>query len=142
MGKKYFTSGSESEPEGLLIHESLYNNGEMIIGPSYLYKKKEITRDEYEEYKRRFNDPSQKRGLAGGLINEVGIEKLNKMTNEVKERDLARRIEENETSIALVVKKIKKLLQLEIIEQEDIDTEIGLNNMTEFKDEIKRRLEQ
>lgn len=107
-----------------------------------MYKEKEVSKDEYIRLLRMLNDPNVPKGLAGGIVNEKGLEKAHKMWNEIEEGNKREMLEKSEPRIALCVKKIKKQLELGIISTEDIDAEIALNNVTEFKDEIKRRLEQ
>lgn len=142
MYYRYFTSGSESEKEGLTTSKfSYYEDGQLAVGVSNLkslYKGKEITEEEYNKIKDRMNDPNTKFGFANGIINDEGLEKCKKYVKEMKERIL----ELNEPKILLSVKKIKKQIELGIIEQSDLDTEIEQQGMTEFKDEIKKRLEQ
>lgn len=143
MSIKYFSSGSESEAEGLTVHKELVDDdtGESIIKFVGMYKEKEITEEQYNAYLARFNDPSSLKGMIG-LVNETGYRKAQEMRAKMDADNLALRIQENEAQIALSVKKIRKLLQLEIIEQSDVDVEIEQQGMSQFKDEIKRRLEQ
>lgn len=144
MIEKYFTAGSMSEPEGLTLHTAFVDEttGKPILQYTHMYKEKEVSRDEYIRLLNMLKDPSVPKGLAGGIVNEKGLEKARKMWNEIEEGNKREMLEKAEPRIALAVKKIKKQLELGIISSEDIDSEIGLNNMTEFKDEIKKRLEQ
>lgn len=140
MVTKYYSCGSESEKEGLTLATATFDDdGNLVAGFSKLYKQKEITKDQYDEYQRRLNDPNEPKGIpARGLLNEQGVAALKAWEEEQKRAWIAI----NEEKIALSVKKIKKLLALEIIEQSDVDTEIEQQGMSEFKDEIKKRLEQ
>ena len=144
MIEKYFTAGSMSESEGLTLHTAFVDEttGKPILEYTHMYKEKEVSRDEYIRLLNMLKDPNVPKGLAGGIVNEKGLEKAHKMWNEIEEGNKREMLEKAEPRIALAVKKIKKQLELGIISSEDIDAEIGLNNMTEFKDEIKKRLEQ
>ena len=137
---KYFSIGSMSEKEGLTFVRNIYDEeGNLLTGrpENQMYKGKEISESQYYEYV-KIRNGSDVLGTAGGIINEVGKKALEDHWIEQQEKWK----EVNESRIALVVKKIKKQLELGIISSEDIDTEIMLNNMTEFADEIKKRLEQ
>ena len=140
MITKYYSCGSESEKEGLTLATATFDDdGNLVAGFTKLYKQKEITKEQYDEYQRRLNDPNEPKGIpARGLLNEQGVAALKAWEEEQKQAWIAI----NEEKIALSVKKIKKLLALEIIEQSDVDTEIEQQGMSEFKDEIKRRLNQ
>lgn len=140
MITKYYTCGSESEKEGLTLATAVFDDdGNLIAGFTKLYKQKEITEEQYNAYKARLDDPNEPKGVpARGLLNEQGIAALKAWEEEQKQAWIAA----NEEKIALSVKKIKKLLALEIIEQGDVDTEIEQQGMREFKDEIKKCLEQ
>lgn len=140
MITKYYSCGSESEKEGLTLATATFDDdGNLIAGFSKLYKQKEITKKEYDAYQARLDDPAQPKGVpARGLLNAEGVAALKAWEEKMKQAQIAK----NEEKIALSVKKIKKLLQLEVIEQGDVDTEIKQQGMTEFKDEIKRRLNQ
>ena len=144
MVEKYFTAGSMSEPEGLTLHTAFVdeNNGKYILQYTNMYKEKEISKEEYMELLKKLKDPTVPKGLAGGLVNEVGLAKAHKMWNEIEEGNKREMLEKAESQIALLVRKIKKQLELGIITTDDIDTEIELNKMSEFKDEIKKRLNQ
>lgn len=143
---KYYTCGSESEPEGLTLAVNHYDDsGNFIAGTENiksLYKVKEITKEEYDAYIERFKREEEFGFPASGLLNEKGKAALKKALEEERITLNNMKIARNEPKIALSVKKIKKLLQLEIIEQADVDTEIEQQGMTDFKDEIKRRLNQ
>ena len=142
MYYRYFTSGSESEKEGLTtVKFSYYDDGQLAVGVENLksiYKGKEISEEEYNEIQRKLNDPTTKVGFANGILNDEGAEKYRNWIAKMRGRIL----EMQEPKIALSVKKIKKMLELGIISPEDVDTEIAQQGMNEFKDEIKRRLEQ
>lgn len=142
MYYRYFTSGSEDEKEGLTtVKFSYYNDGQLAVGVENIksiYKGKEISKEEYDSIQERISNPDTRLGIANGILSDVGFEKYKKYLDKLKrEAD-----EENKKKIALSVKKIKKLLQLEIIEQGDVDMEIEQQGMTMFKDEIKKRLEE
>lgn len=143
MYYKYFTCGSESEMEGLTLAKfCYYDDGTLAIGSpngvKSLYKGKEITEEEYEELSNKLESGNYKKGFAGGLVNEEGLRKIAERFAKEKEdyKVLC------EPKIALSVKKIRKLLELGIIEQSDIDIEIEQQNMSDFSDEIKKRLNQ
>lgn len=141
---KYFTCGSMSEKEGLTLGRNCYyDDGSFGAGlrnwQGILYKPKEITREEYDNYVRMSVDPSVKKGTVG-IVNDEGYEKYLRYIKNKEEKHKQYLLDKNEPKISLVVKKIKKLLALEIIEESDVDVEISLNNMSEFGDEIKRRL--
>lgn len=144
MEYKYFTCGSMDEKEGLTVAKVGFDEkGEFAAGYPLkaLYKKKEITKEQYEEYLRRLEDPDEPKGSpAGGLLSEKGVAALAKWREEEQKINRPYLIQQNEQKIAFVTKKIKKLLQLGVLEESDVDDEIFVNNMVEFKDEIKRRL--
>lgn len=141
MYYKYFTCGSMSEKEGLTTAKfSYYDDGSLAVGvpnpKKLLYKLREITQEEYDNIERQMKDVSVKKGFAG-IVNEEGWEKYKSWA----ESELNKISEKNESKISLVVRKIKKQLELGIITVDDIDVEIELNNMKEFKNEIKARLQ-
>lgn len=143
MQYRYFTCGSRSEKEGLTsVKFSYYDDGELAVGVENpfdsLYKLKEITEEEYNNIQKEINDPNSKIGFAGGLVDDTGWKKYRDWLKRTGEK----RVLENEPKIALTVKKIKKQLDLGIIEQADIDTEIELNGMKEFAEIIKERVAQ
>lgn len=140
MITKYYSCGSESEKEGLTLATATFDEeGNLVAGFTKLYKQKEITKEQYDDYQRRLDNPNEPKGVpARGLLNEQGVAALKAWEEEMRLESIRR----YESKIALSVKKIKKLLALEIIEQSDVDTEIEQQGMTEFKDEIKRRLNQ
>ena len=139
---RYYKQGLPSLKEGMTFTRNVVDKeGNLISGlpnpEKVLFKCEEITKEEWEEYQKQIADPSVPKGLAGGILNEKGIEDLKKYIEERK-KELEG---EQESKIALVVRKIKKQLELGIIEQDDIDMEIEQQNMSRFKDEIKKRLE-
>lgn len=140
MITKYFKEGLKSLKEGMTVFTCIYDDdGNLLSGipePFRRFKVEEITEEQYNEIKRQIDDPSVEKGLADGLINEKGKADMVKFFQEQKDgwREL------NEPRIQFVIKKIKKQLELGIIEQDDIDTEIELNNLKEFTEEIKKRL--
>lgn len=75
MGIKYYSFGSESEKEGLTIGANYEEEASGIfIGTPKdkpWYKQKEITKEEYDAYAARMNDPNEPRGFYG-LVNEKG----------------------------------------------------------------------
>lgn len=141
---KYFTCGSMDEKEGLTVAKSGFDErGNFLAGypPESLYKRKEISEEEYNALLKRLEDPDEPKGSpAGGLLSEKGVAALKAWREKEKQLNASFLLAKNEPKIALTVKKIKKQLALGIIEEDDIDTEIELNNMVEFGDEIKRRL--
>lgn len=141
---KYFTCGSMDEKEGLTVAKSGFDErGNFVAGydPKSLYKCKEISKEEYDSLLKRLEDPDEPKGSpAGGLLSEKGLAALKKWGEERDRIVNNYLIEQHESQIAFIVRKIKKQLTLGIIEEDDIDTEIKLNNMSEFRDEIKRRL--
>lgn len=141
MKTKYFSIGSMSEKEGMTFIINIYDDesGDLLTGKpeNQMYKKKEITKEEFDEYTALLKNSSV-RGLAGGLLNEEGRKALKEHWKNQYEEWL----KNNESKIALTVKKIKKQLDLGIIEQTNIDTEIELNGMKEFAEIIKERVAQ
>ena len=142
MITKYYSCGSESEKEGLTLATATFDDdGNLIAGFSKLYKQKEITKEEYDAYQARLDDPTQPKGVpAHGLLNAEGVAALKAWEEQEKQRVYQKEIQQNESKIALTVRKIKKQLELGIITSDDLDTEIELSGMKEFADEIKRRL--
>lgn len=142
MYYRYFSCGSESEKEGLTFFKfSYYDNGMLAAGiedTKSMYKGKEISKEEYDRLTDLLKDPETKKGFAGGIVNEEGFKKYKNWV----EKEVQKIQQRNEEKISFVVRKIKKQLELGIIIDEDIDTEIELNNMSQFRDEIKKRLEQ
>lgn len=140
MYYRYFTSGSEDEKEGLTtVKFSYYDDGQLAVGVENLksiYKGREISQEEYDNIQEMIFHPDTKLGIANGILSDIGFEKYNKYLEKLK----GEMEEKNEMKIAHSVKKIKKLLALEIIDQEDVDTEIEQQGMIRFADEIKRRL--
>ena len=143
---RYFTSGSMSEAEGLTFFVNQYDeNGNFVGGvenwEKNIYKPKEITEEEYLQYMEMMKNPKTIFGLVG-IVNEEGQKKMIERIGEFKQSSYDFMLSVKEPQIALTVKKIKKQLELGIITTDDIDTEIELNNMKQFTDEIKKRLEQ
>lgn len=138
---KFYSVGLMSLKEGMTFVINTYDEDGTLIGGTpnpekSLFKCKEITKEQYDAYMQMLKNPNTPLGLAGGILNEEGKRDLENYIGVSEER----RIQSYEPKIVLSVKKIKKLLALEIIEEGDIDTEIEQQGMKEFADEIKRRL--
>lgn len=140
---RYFSQGLMSLKEGMTLMTNTYDDdGELIAGvpepEKMLFKCKEITKEEYDNYMRMFADPSVPKGFTGGILNEKGKEAYDKFLTDMA----TRRAEEKEKRINYVVKKISKLLALGVIEESDIEEEIKVNNALDIAEEIKRRLQE
>lgn len=136
----YYKTGDESSARGLVAGIFTYEN-EIKKFPSYLV---EISEEEYNSILARMNNPNELHGIEG-VVNQEGYVKYQEILREEEEksREARERIERAiEEKIALSVKKIRKLLALEIIDPEDIDTEIEQQNMSQYRDEIRKRLGQ
>lgn len=131
--KAYFKFGDESSSFGMYVSEGFLDRSSPNF-PDW----DEISEEEYNKIKNRMNDPNELRG-SNGVVNKEGYEKYQAKLQREKEK-WERFKEEEEKQINLSVKKIRKMLTLGIIEEEDIDTEIEQQNMFGFRDEIKRRL--
>lgn len=145
--KKFYSVGTQSSKEGMTFVTSVFDeNNNFITGyanpEKTLFKCREITQEEYDGYMRMLDDPSVPKGLAGGILNSNGLEDLKKFSAEKYQHAWEKKLKQNESKIDLTVRKIKKQLELGIITSEDVDVEIELNNMKDFTNTIKKRLNQ
>lgn len=139
---KYYSMGSMSLKEGLTLGYNTYaDDGHLIAGVENLEQRfmyEEITEEEFLKYKEMLSDPNVPKGMAGGILNEEGVEKYRKHQQSINQKIK----EKQEKRISLVVKKIKKQLELGIIDEEDVDEEIKINDAVDFADEIKKGIQE
>lgn len=145
--KKFYSVGTQSSKEGMTFVTSVFDeNNNFVSGHANpektLFKCKEITQEEYNNYMKMLDDPSVPKGLAGGILNSKGLEDLKKFSAEKYKHAWEKKLKQNESKIDLTVRKIKRQLELGIITSEDVDVEIELNNMKDFTNTIKKRLNQ
>ena len=121
---RYFSLGSESEPEGLtLIVNSYDQNGNFIAGiPNVegLYKVKEITESEYVNYIKR-SKSAENRGYFG-VVNATGKEIFDREVQGVKNKLKKKKDKEQ----ALIAKRLARQLEAGLIDKEDLDTAIEI----------------
>lgn len=122
--KRYFSLGSESEPEGRTFIVNVYSQtGEFVAGipnPENLYKSVEITEEEYKKYMQRASHPNNKGFF--GLVNSTGKAAVEAKLQELRDRITTQQAKEE----ALVTKRLARQVDMGIIDEEDIDTAISI----------------
>lgn len=143
---KYFSMGSMSEPEGLTIINmdfGVYEDGTefQITGCPLdnLYKLKEITKEQYEEYEYQMLKSTEKGYLTGGLLNEEGIkarDEYEKSIQDILQQDFVdkntveanrlgnRFIKECELGLIATKEELKKVLEIYGIETDEVYDDI------------------
>lgn len=88
MITKYYTYGSQDEPEGLTLGKKVFDeDGNLLCGMVYRgYKPKEITKAEYDQLSKKIAcSRNEDLGLANGLISQKMINKRNEEVEALKE---------------------------------------------------------
>lgn len=121
---RYFSLGSESEPEGLTFAINVYDQqGNFVAGiPNVdkLYKSKEITQEEYFEHIKKV----QNQDTMGyfGIVNSEGRRKVDEARKAITDNIKARKDKEQ----ALVAKRLARQLEAGLIDEEDLGTAIEI----------------
>lgn len=138
---RYFSFGSESEPEGLTFVTNVYDQqGNFVAGipnVDQLYKFKEITQEEYFEHMKKV----QNQDAMGyfGIVNSEGKRKVDEARKVITDKIKAQKDKEQ----ALIAKRLARQLEAGLIDEEDLDTAIEIelpgvhtNRISVLKDQI------
>lgn len=124
--KKYFTTGTESEVEGLTLMVAKFNSdtGEMVsgfgAGPDSWYKAKEVTKKKYDEIKAKFQNSDTPRGHFG-IVNQTGLGKFKAAEQAGRERIDA----VNEQHFSGPVAEVESLFLAGTITEDQMDSSLA-----------------
>lgn len=121
---EYFTLGSRDEAEGLTLHTRVVDHvGNIIVGYQHhdkLYKVKQISKEQAESIMDEMRNPENKGHF--GLVNAKGKAKADEENKAIIDKIKAQKDKEQ----ALIAKRLARQLEAGLIDEEDLDTAIGI----------------
>jgi len=124
MRVEYYTLGSRDEGEGLTLYtRTVDDNGNVVVGyqnHDRLYKKKQITKEEYDKLFAELSKATSKGFF--GLVNDEGKKEFDRRLAELEAPLKAQREKEQ----ALIAKRLARQLEAGLIDEEDLDTAIRI----------------